>query len=191
MEQRPRFFSSPDKLRAWFEKNHDKKSEQWIGFYRKSTGKPTITWSESVDQALCFGWIDGKRKKIDDTSYMIRFTPRNPYSGWSAINLAKVKDLKKKGLMHPNGLAVYEKRPKVDPGIYSYERLREARFSKQQLARFRKETAAWEFFSAQPPGYRATATHWVVSAKRDETQERRLTRLIEDSAAGKRLSTLG
>jgi uncharacterized protein YdeI (YjbR/CyaY-like superfamily) len=190
MEPRPTFFSSPEELRAWFEKHHAEQTELWVGFYRKATGKQTMTWSEAVDQALCFGWIDGIRKGIDDESYMNRFTPRKPSSNWSAVNVAKVESLTEQGLMRPAGLAAFEKRRADRTAIYSYEQRKDASFTSKQRETFRAHRRAWEFFSAQPPGYRALATYWVVSAKKEETRERRLARLIEDSAAGQRLAQL-
>jgi uncharacterized protein YdeI (YjbR/CyaY-like superfamily) len=190
MEPRPTFFSSPDELRDWFEENHEKQTELWVGFFRKATGKQTMTWSEAVDQALCFGWIDGIRKGIDEESYMNRFTPRKPRSNWSAVNVAKVEALIKQGSMRPAGLAAFEKRQDERTAVYSYENRKDARFSREQAATFRANRKAWDFFAAQPPGYRMVATYWVVSAKKEETRVRRLARLIEDSEAGRRLAQL-
>ena len=190
MGSSPVFFTSSAELRAWFEENHESAEELWVAMYRKRTGKPTITWSEVVDQALCFGWIDGIRKGIDEEAYMTRLTPRRPKSNWSAVNVAKVAELKRKGLMRPAGLAAFEKRTEDKTAIYSYEQRDKARLDAHQSKTFRANQKAWSFFNDQPPGYRRTAIYWVVSAKREETRERRLTRLIEDSAAGRRLAHL-
>ena len=145
-----------------------------------------MTWPESVDAALCFGWIDGVRKSIDDDSYTIRFSRRRPRSIWSAINIAKAKELIRRGLMHPAGLAAWEKRDEKKAAIYSYEREHKT-FAAAEEKRFRANKAAWKYFSQQPPGYRKIATFYVVSAKKEETRQRRLTKLIEVSAQGKRL----
>ena len=190
MEPEPHFFSSSEELRSWYEKHHDKADVLWVGLYRKATGKQTISWSDAVDQALCFGWIDGVRKTIDDESYANRFTPRRPNSNWSAVNVAKVGRLKAEGLMTPPGLAAFAKRREDKTAVYSYERRDEARFDRQQLKQFKANAQAWRFFNAQPPGYRKLATFWVVSAKREETRTRRLAQLIEDSSAGRRLAQL-
>ena len=186
---KPIFFATPVKWRAWLEKNHDSKSEVLVGFHRKSSGLPTMTWSEAVDQALCFGWIDGVRRSIDETSYYNRFTPRRPNSNWSAVNIKKVEQLTKQGLMHPAGVAAFERRSKERSKSYSYERAN-AKLNASYEKRFRARKGAWAFWESQPPGYRRTATWWVVSAKREETRERRLATLIEDSAKGRRIGLL-
>ncbi len=186
---KPIFFATPVKWRAWLEKNHDSKSEVLVGFHRKSSGLPTMTWSEAVDQALCFGWIDGVRRSIDETSYYNRFTPRRPNSNWSAVNIKKVEKLTKQGLMHPAGVAAFERRSKERSKTYSYERAN-AKLNASYEKRFRARKGAWAFWESQPPGYRRTATWWVVSAKREETRERRLATLIEDSAKGRRIGLL-
>ncbi|MEA2499351.1 MAG: hypothetical protein QOH26_1756, partial [Actinomycetota bacterium] len=170
------FFATPAEFRAWLEVHQATETEVWVGSYRKATGKQGMTWSESVDQALCFGWIDGVRKSIDDERYMQRFTPRNPRSNWSKINVAKVAKLTKEGLMTPAGLAAFEKRSQAKTGIYSYENRPEA-FEPKQEARFKEDSDAWAFFQAQPRGYRRTAIWWVISAKREETREKRLATL--------------
>jgi len=185
-----KFFSTPALWRAWLERNHDKASELWVGFYKRSCGKPSITWSESVDQALCFGWIDGIRMSIDSLSYRIRFTPRKPGSTWSAINLKKVEQLSKLGLMHVAGLKVFRERDISRSGIYSYEQRHSAKLSPAQEREFRAQKAAWKFFQQQPPGYRQLAIFYVMSAKKEETRARRLTRLIADSANGRRIGLL-
>jgi uncharacterized protein YdeI (YjbR/CyaY-like superfamily) len=186
---KPIFFATPAEWRAWLEKNHARKSEVLVGFYKKSSGRPTMAWSEAVDQALCFGWIDGVRRSIDETSYANRFTPRRPNSNWSAVNIKKVEQLTKQGLMHPAGLAAFEKRSDERSKNYSYERAN-AKLDESQEKRFRAHNGAWAFWESQPPGYRRTATWWVVSAKREETRQRRLATLIEDSAKGRRIGAL-
>ena len=187
---KPTFFATPAKLRAWFEKNHDRREELWVGFHKRGSGKPSITWPESVDEALSFGWIDGVRKSLGETSYVIRFTPRKPRSTWSAVNIARAKELTALGRMHPAGLAAFERRTDDRSAIYSYEQRRSAELEPAQEKQLRANAAAWKFFQAQPPWYRRTATHWVVSAKKPETRERRLATLIADSALGKRIAPL-
>ena len=186
---KPIFFATPREWRAWLEKNHDSKNEVLVGFHRKSSGRPTMTWSEAVDQALCFGWIDGVRRSVDETSYYNRFTPRRPNSNWSAINIKKVEQLTKKGLMHPAGLAAFERLSDKRSKTYSYERAN-AQLDEAYEKRFRANKEAWAFWESQPPGYRKVATWWVISAKREETRERRLATLIEDSATGRRIGAL-
>ena len=187
---KPTFFATPAELRRWFAKNAAKEGEILVGFHKKGSGLPSITWPESVDEALCVGWIDGVRRRVDDTSYTIRFTPRRPGSMWSAINIAKVKELTAAGRMKPAGLAAFATR-RADRSGYSYEQLiTSAAFAPEQEKRFRKNARAWRFFSAQPPGYRGHAAFWVTSAKKEETRERRLATLIADSAAGRRLGRL-
>ena len=186
---RPRFFKTTDDLRKWFAANHEKADEIWVGFYRKASGKTGITWSQAVDQALCFGWIDGVRKSVDDERYANRFTPRRPRSTWSAVNIAKVKALKKQGLMQPAGLAAFEQRDEARSRIYSFEQ-KNVTLGKDFEKRFKSRKGAWEFFTSQPPSYRRTATWWVMSAKKEETRLRRLGTLIEDSAAGRRIKQL-
>ncbi len=186
---KPKFFSDPLKFRKWLEENHSKKKELLVGFYKKSSGKPSITWPESVDQALCFGWIDGIRKSIDEESYSIRFTPRNPKSTWSAVNIKKVEELKKLGLMKPAGLAAYKKREDRNSKIYSFEQ-KIIQFDSQYEKTFKKNKRAWNNFQLQPPYYRKTVTYWVMSAKQDETRLKRLDRLIKDSEAGLKIKEM-
>ena len=183
------FFPRPEDLRTWLAEHHDSARELWAGFHKKGSGRPSVTWPESVDEALCFGWIDGVRKRLDETSYAIRFTPRKPGSTWSAVNVRRVEALTAEGRMRPAGVAAYEARHPERTGVYTYERDRAA-LDGESERRFRAEPAAWAFFSAQPPGYRRTAIGWVVSAKREETRRRRLDRLVADSAAGRRLGLL-
>lgn len=184
-----KFFKTPLAFRKWLEKNHDKSQELWVGFYKKSSGKPSITWPEAVDQLLCFGWIDGVRKSVDEESYTIRVTPRKPRSVWSAINLKRVDGLTKMGLMHPAGLAVFQARDPKKSGLYSFEN-RPQKLEPKYEKRLRANKKAWEFFQAQPPWYRRTASWWVLSAKKEETRLKRLATLIADSAQGKTIAPL-
>jgi uncharacterized protein YdeI (YjbR/CyaY-like superfamily) len=184
----PTFFATPDDFRAWLEEHHETESELLVGFHKKGSGRPSITWPEAVDQALCFGWIDGVRRRVDETSYMIRFTPRKKASRWSLVNARRVGELREAGLMRPAGIAAFEARSET--GTYSYEQRDAAAFDPERERRLRANAAAWEHFCAQPPWYRRTATHWVMSAKREETRDRRLARLIEDSAAGRAIGPL-
>lgn len=184
------FFPTPEDFRAWLEDHHGSESELWVGFYKVGTGRASITWPESVDEALCFGWIDGLRKRLDEESYVIRFTPRKPTSNWSAKNLSRIEELIAEGRVRPAGLELYEARDPARSRVYSFERSKEAKLDAEQEARLRADEAAWEFFQSQPPWYRRTSIHWVISAKREETRSRRLDRLIEDSAAGLRVAPL-
>ena len=186
----PIFFATPDEFRAWLQEHHATESEVLVGFHKKGSGRPSITWPQSVDQALCFGWIDGVRRRIDDASYSIRFTPRKARSTWSAINLRRVAELAADGLMHPAGIAAFERRSDDKTAIYSYEQREAAQLDAEQERRFRANARAWDWFQAQAPSYRRTATYWVASAKRQETRERRLERLISDSAAGRPIPSL-
>jgi uncharacterized protein YdeI (YjbR/CyaY-like superfamily) len=179
----PIFFPAPEDFRAWLEQNHETADEVLVGFYKKKAGKPSMTWSDSVDQALCFGWIDGKGRSLGDEAHTIRFTPRRPKSNWSAINIAKVAQLTEQGLMRPAGLAAFEKREEARSGVYSYEQRHLAALTEEQEAEFRANPAAWEWFQAAAPSYRKTAIFWVTSAKREETKAKRLRQLIDDSAA--------
>ncbi|HEV8338487.1 MAG TPA: YdeI/OmpD-associated family protein [bacterium] len=190
MTPTPTFFATPSELRAWFNKHHDSADELWVGFHKKGSGEPSITWPESVDQALCFGWIDGIRKSIDSTRYMIRFSPRKPRSVWSTINTKRVAELTALGLTQPAGVKAFRERAPARSGIYSYEQRHTARLSDAQERRFRGNRRAWEYFLAQPPSYRKTAIWWVVTAKREETQTRRLTTLIESSERGRPIPPL-
>jgi uncharacterized protein YdeI (YjbR/CyaY-like superfamily) len=185
---KPTFFSDPSKFRKWLEKNHDKEQELLVGFYKKGSGKPSITWPESVDEALCFGWIDGVRKSIDDESYTIRFTPRKPGSIWSVVNIGKVKELTKKGLMHPAGLAAFEKRKEHKSAVYSFEQKEISLGDYEKQLKANKK--AWSFWTAQPPSYRKAASWWVISAKQETTRLKRLSTLIADCEAGQRIAPL-
>ncbi len=186
---KPRFFKAPDQFRAWLEANHDQKDELVVGFYKKATGKPSITWAEAVDEALCFGWIDGRGRRIDEKSHTVRFTPRRRRSIWSSRNIGRVEALTAEGRMAPAGLAAFEARDPERSEVYSHEKGRK-RLSADFEKRLRAEKKAWEFLESQPPGYRRTVAHWVMSAKQEETRERRLGALIEDSKAGLRVKPL-
>jgi uncharacterized protein YdeI (YjbR/CyaY-like superfamily) len=180
----PTFFATSAQFRAWLERHHHSSTELLVGFHKRGTGRPSMTWHESVDQALCFGWIDGVRRRIDDGSYSIRFTPRKPRSTWSAVNVKRMKELIAQGLVAPAGLAAFERRTDDRTAIYSYEQRHSAKLEPEQQQRLEADPQAHAFFVAQPPSYRRTAIHWVTSAKKPETRERRLTQLIECSAAG-------
>jgi uncharacterized protein YdeI (YjbR/CyaY-like superfamily) len=186
----PTFFATPEDFRAWLEAHHETESELLVGFQKKGSGRPSITWPESVDQALCFGWIDGVRRRVDDERYSIRFTPRKQRSTWSAVNVRRVGELEAEGLMCPAGRAAFERRTEDRTGIYSHERRRAAAFEPEQERAFKADERAWAWFRDQAPSYRRAATHWVISAKKPETRERRLQRLIEDSAAGRTVPPL-
>lgn len=187
---KPKYFATPEAWRAWLEANHATASELLVGFYKIATGKPSITWPQSVDEALCFGWIDGKRQSLGERAYTIRFTPRKPTSMWSAINVAKVAELRAAGKMRPAGEAAFAKRTAANTGVYSFERAEVARLSPAQTAQLAANARAHAWFTAQAPWYQRTAIHWVVSAKQEATRERRLAQLIRDSAAGQRIKPL-
>lgn len=161
-----------------------------MGFHKRHTGKPSLTWPEAVDEALCFGWIDGVRRRVDDGRYTIRFTPRKPGSTWSAVNLKRVRALQRAGRMRPAGLRVYRQRDRRKSGLYSFEQRRRARLPPALARQFRAHAAAWTYFRSQPPWYRRTATFWVVSARREATRRRRLELLLAHSARGRRIPPL-
>ncbi len=177
------FFRKQSDLRKWFEKYHSKKDELLAGFYKKSSGKASITWDESVDEALCFGWIDGIRKSLDDISYTIRFTPRRNNSNWSTKNINRVEELIKLKQMKPAGLEAYKKRREENSHTYSFEQ-RIVSLDKQYEAIFRKSSKAWEFFNSQVPSYQKPVIHWVMSAKQETTRLKRLNILINSSEEG-------
>ncbi len=181
MPPKPTFFPTPADFRAWLQAHHDKFQELLVGFYKKDSGRLSITWPESVEVALCFGWIDGVRKSLNDTSYTIRFTPRKPTSTWSSININLVRKLTKQGLMHPAGLKAFAARNAKKSGIYSYEQRKNPKFTREQKKQFRANKGAWEFFRSQAPWYQRVTTYWVISAKREETKIKRLSLLIENS----------
>ena len=183
----PLFFSGPADFRKWLKGHHGNTSELWVGFYKKDSGRPSITWPESVDEALCVGWIDGLRKTIDAESYKIRFTPRKKTSNWSAVNIGRVKELTKLGRMLPAGLKAFELRREEKSGIYAYENRKSAVLGKAEEKQFLARPKAWDFFQRQPEGYRKLMTWQVISGKREETRQKRLEKLIAACEAGRRL----
>jgi uncharacterized protein YdeI (YjbR/CyaY-like superfamily) len=187
---KPTFFPTRRDLRAWLDEHHDTATELWVGLYKKGSGRPSITWPEVVDEALCFGWIDGVRRGIDDQSYMNRLTPRKPNSNWSAVNVRRVQELTKRRRMRAPGIKAFRERREDKTATYSYEQRHEAKLDPAQERRFRSKKQAWEWFQTQPKGYRTTAMYWVMSAKRPETRERRLDTLIADSVKGRRVPPL-
>lgn len=183
---KPRFFAAPEDFRAWLAKNHRTKAELLVGFHKRSTGKPSITWPQSVDEALCFGWIDGVRRSLGPESYTIRFTPRRPSSVWSSINIARVRALMKEGRMTPAGLAAFERRSRDRSKVYTYEQRGEARFTPAEIKLFKANPAAFAHFEKLAPSYRHKALYWVISAAKHETRRSRLERVIAMCAAGKK-----
>ncbi|HEY7659331.1 MAG TPA: YdeI/OmpD-associated family protein [Actinomycetota bacterium] len=184
---RARFFRTSDDFRAWLEAHHDSANELVVGFYKKGSGRAGITYPEAVDEALCFGWIDGVRRSIDAERYSNRFTPRKPTSNWSAVNVRRFGELKRRGRVRPAGQAAFDRRSKDRSGTYSYEQRHQVRLDPALERRFRAKVSAWSWFREQPASYRSTILFWVMSAKRPETRERRLDQLIEDSANGRRV----
>jgi uncharacterized protein YdeI (YjbR/CyaY-like superfamily) len=185
---KPIYFSSPQAFYDWLEEHHETAAEVYVGFFKQHTGKRAMSWSEAVDQALCFGWIDSRANSIDANRYMQRFTPRKPGSNWSNVNVEKVAKLKEAGLMRPAGLAAFERRSEDRTGVYSFER--ETELAPEYDAQLRANKAASDYFESRPPWYRRAAIHLVMSAKREETRLRRLEQLISDSAAGLDLKQL-
>ncbi len=186
-EPRPAFFEAASDFRAWLEANHATATELVVGFRKVGTGVPSMTWPESVDEALCFGWIDGVRKRIDDASYQIRFTPRRKGSIWSLVNVGKVKDLVAQGRMRPAGVAAFEARKHARTGVYAFERKDAAELAPAEVRRFKQDRRAWTYFEAAAPGYRRVITHWIVSAKQPATRARRLEQLVQACAAQRRI----
>lgn len=182
-------FPSRAELRAWFEQHHAEGKEAWLGYYKKGVAKPSVSYPEAVDEALCFGWIDGITYRIGDEVYANRFTPRRMGSNWSAKNVQRVGELRAEGRMHPAGLTAFEARRPERTGVYSYEN-RPRELPAEYLAQVRADPEAWAFWQAQTPTYRRAATWWVVSAKQETTRKRRLDALIADSAAGRQLRQL-
>lgn len=181
---KPKFFANQSGFRKWLEKKHEKEKELWVGYYKKGSGKANYSWSQTVDEALCFGWIDGIRKSINDVSYMIRFTPRKPKSTWSKININKVKKLKSLGLMHPAGIKAYNKREEKNSQIYSFEQ-QKIKLKKQYELKFKANKKAWIFFQSLTPSTKNLSIGWVMSAKKEETSLKRLDTLIKSSEEGK------
>ncbi len=186
----PIYFESPAAWRKWLQQNHDKVAELWVGFHKRATGRPSLTWPQSVDGALCFGWIDGVRKSVDQDRYVIRFTPRRSGSIWSAVNIKRVGELTGLGLMHAAGTAAFQRRQDDRSAVYAYEQRKTATLPAAYEKRFKANKAAWAFFQKQAPWYRRTATHYVISAKKEETQLKRLQTVIDDSARGRRIGPL-
>jgi len=186
---KPKFFKSQADFRQWLEKNHTKETELLVGFYKKDSGKASITYPGALDEALCFGWIDGVRRSFGEDGYTIRFTPRKPKSIWSNVNVRHVERLKQLGRMAPSGLAAYERRDPKRTGIYSFEN------SPRELSpafqkKFCANKKAWQFFEQEPPSIKRTCIFWVMSAKQEETRLRRLDQLIDSSAKGVRRGVL-
>ncbi|WP_422359738.1 YdeI/OmpD-associated family protein [Reichenbachiella sp.] len=183
------FFSSAPEFGQWLAEHHQQLTEQWVGFYKVKSGRPSMTWSESVDQALCYGWIDGLRKSIDEESYKIRFTPRKPKSHWSAVNLEKMKHLIAEDLVSPAGMAIYKKRDKENARKASFEQ-KEIKLHKEYEDQLRANDLAWTFFNELPPSIKKPTVWWVISAKQEATRQRRLAKMIECSAQGERIPLL-
>ena len=184
------FFETPAAFHAWLVAHHESEEELWVGYYKKGTGLLSMTWPESVDEALCFGWIDGLRKRIDDKAYMIRFTPRRKTSVWSTVNINKVEAMLKTGLMQPAGIAAYERRKERRSEVYSYEQ-KAQHLPSEYEERVKANPAAWDYFSNQLANWaRKASIHWVLSAKQEATRERRLGVLIECSAGGEKIPML-
>ena len=190
MPSKPLFFPSPSAWRAWLEKHHAETDELWVGLYKRESGRRSITWPEAVDGALCFGWIDGIRKSMDDISYKIRFTPRKPRSVWSAVNVKRATELSALRLMHPAGLAAFQKRDGNRSEIYSYEQRKKAKLPAAYEKKFRSHPDSWKFFQAQAPGYQRICSWWVISAKKEETRLKRLETLIEHSSRQRKIPAL-
>jgi uncharacterized protein YdeI (YjbR/CyaY-like superfamily) len=188
-QEDPTFFPEAAEFRAWLEEHHTSEDHLWVGYYKKATGKPSVTWEDTVDEAVCFGWIDGIRKARDDESYVIRFTPRNPKSAWSQRNIDIAERLKSEGRMKPAGLAAYAHKDVHPDSGYRVAEMT-AELTAAMIERFKATPAAWEFYQDQPPGYRRQAARWVMSAKRKETRQRRLSTLIEDSGNRLRIKPL-
>jgi uncharacterized protein YdeI (YjbR/CyaY-like superfamily) len=187
---KPTYFRAPAEFRAWLKKHHATADELWVGFYKRGSGMPSITWSEAVDEALCFGWVDSIRRSVDDKRYTNRFTPRKPTSNWSEVNVRRVEELARQRRMRAPGRKAFEARQPKKAGTYSYEQRYDVRLSPEFERRFRARKTAWAWFRDQPPSYRSAALYWVMSAKKPETRGRRLSALIEDSAVGRRVPPL-
>jgi uncharacterized protein YdeI (YjbR/CyaY-like superfamily) len=187
---KPIFFPTPETFRTWLAANHAKAGEVLVGYHKVATGKPSLTWPQSVDQALCFGWIDGVRRSLGPEGYTIRFTPRRARSIWSAINTKRFAALRKQGLVSAAGAAAFAQRHAARSGVYSFEQKKPARLPAADEKTFRANRKAWSFFQARAPWYQRAAIWWVVSAKKPETRERRLRTLIADSAAGRTIAPL-
>jgi len=183
-------FESVRSFREWLEEHHERRDALWVGYWKKATGRPSLTWEESVDVALCFGWIDGIRRRVDDDAYTIRFTPRRPGSTWSRRNIERFGILREEERIHPAGEAAWEQRTAENSGIYSFEQDEEPTLPPGYLARLEADAEAWADWSERPPGYRRQVAHWITSAKREATRERRFRALLEDAAAGRKVKPL-
>jgi uncharacterized protein YdeI (YjbR/CyaY-like superfamily) len=183
---KPTFFSTQQEFRKWLSKNHKKETELLVGYYKVGSSKPSMTWSQSVDEALCFGWIDGIRRSVNKDSYCIRFTPRRPTSIWSTVNIKKVETLIKQGLMQSAGLEAFKKRKEHKSNIYSFENAQNTLTNKLEK-KIKANKIAWNFFTKQAPSYKKMVIHWIRSAKREETQHARLKKTITASEKQKRL----
>jgi len=186
---KPTFFKTPAAFNRWLSRHHDSADVLWVGYYKKATGKPSITWPESVDEALCYGWIDGVRHSLDAEAYMIRFTPRRPNSNWSEVNIRRAKALIAEGRMRPSGRAAFEARDHAKTRQYSFEN-RPTTLPAAYLRQLKTDRDAWAFFRAQPPWYRKTCAWWILAAKQESTRQRRLATLIADSARGRTIAPL-
>lgn len=183
-------FDSASAFRAWLEVHHEAADVLWVGYWKKGTGKAGMTWEQSVDEALCYGWIDGLRKRVDDEAYTIRFTPRRAGSTWSRRNIDRFEELEREGRVAPAGRAAWERRTEDRSSVYSFEQATAPALPEAYFERLRAVPAAWADWEARPPGYRRQVSHWVMSARREETRERRLVALIEDCAAGRKVKPL-
>lgn len=184
------YFKTPTAFRAWLSRHHRRTKELHVGFYKRGSGKPSITWPEAVDEALCFGWIDGVRHRVDDLRYTIRFTPRKPSSNWSVVNLRRIRTLKRQGRMRPAGLALFDQRDRRKSGLYSFEQRRQIKLAPRFVRQLRASPKAWAYYKAQAPWYQRTAAFWVMSAKQEPTRERRFATLIAASARRRSISPL-
>lgn len=183
----PRFFQTAAAFRAWLEANASTANELLVGYHKVATGRASMTWPESVDEALCFGWIDGVRKRIDDDTYSIRFSPRKPTSIWSAVNIGKFEQLRAQGRMTPAGEKAFANRTEAKSVVYAYEQASTAELSPDETRTFQRNKVAWRFFEGTPPSYKKVILHWVTTARRAETRAARLSRLVEACAEGRRL----
>ena len=187
---KPTYFRTAAEFRAWLKEHHATETELWMGVYKKGSGRPSITWAEAVDEALCYGWVDSVRRGVDDQRYMNRFTPRRPGSNWSEVNIRRVEELTRQGRMRAAGRKAFEARRPTEAGAYTYERRHEIELPDDFERRFRRKKKAWAWFQAQPSGYRSMTLYWVMSAKKPETRERRLATLIEGSANREKVGPL-
>jgi uncharacterized protein YdeI (YjbR/CyaY-like superfamily) len=186
----PLYFAAPAELREWLSRHHEDETELIVGYHKRGTGRPSLTWTESVDEAICFGWIDGIRRRVDDERYQIRFTPRKTGSIWSAVNIAKVAELTVQNRMTPAGVRAFAARRTERSGIYSHEQRADAALTEEQITTFQADAAAWQWYCAQPPWYRRATAHWVLSAKQQTTRDRRFGQLVADSVAGRNVAPL-